>query len=51
MLLYSTSSNDGSLEDFLNVVRGPVIEEEALKQSLCAKRKSEENKVSRFEKN
>ena len=48
-VLNSTSSNDSSLVDYLsNVYTGSVIEEELLKQSSSAKRKSEENEVLRL---
>ena len=48
-VLNSTSSNDSSLVDYLsNVYTGSVIEEELLKQSSSAKRKSGENQVLRL---
>ena len=45
----STSSNDGSLvEDLSNVYTDSVIDEQPIKQSSSAKRKSEENQVPRL---
>ena len=47
--LNSTSSNHNSLvEDLSNVNTDSVIEEEPIKQSSSAKRKSEENQVPRL---
>ena len=47
--LNSTSSNyDSLVEDFSNVYTDSVREEEPIKQSSSAKRKSEENRVPRL---
>ena len=49
VVLNSTSSNHDSLvEDLSNVYMESVIEEEAIKQSSSAKRKSEKNQVPRL---
>ena len=46
--VFITSSNDGSLvEDLSNLYTDSVKEEEPIKQSSSAKRKSEENQVPR----
>ena len=49
VVLNSTSSNDDSLvEDLSNVYTDSVTEEEPIKQSSSAKRKSDENQVPRL---